>query len=67
MAVYTYKCTCGQRFEARMPMPGEDVCNCPFCGQKARRVPSLVNFTFGWRLSDESHLKGHPDEFVRDV
>ena len=67
MAIYVYKCGCGKEFELIVPMPGKSVVMCPFCKQQAKRKLAPCNHTFGWRLSDQSHLKGHADEFVRDL
>lgn len=44
--------------------------NCPItchCGLEARRKFSVFNWSFGWRLSDDSHIRGNPDEFVRNI
>lgn len=68
MPLYEYQCDdCGADLEKLAPMPGEEVITCPYCGGKASRRLSPFNSTFGWRLSDESHLPGHKDELVRNV
>jgi putative FmdB family regulatory protein len=67
LALYLYQCeNCGT-FEAISPMPGKDIEKCPDCGSKAKRIIAPVNHTFGWRLSDASHERGHKDELVRDI
>ncbi len=68
MPLYVYRCShCGMDFEHFLPMPGEDSFPCPGCGKSATRQIPVVNHTFGWRLSDESNLKGHKDELVKNV
>lgn len=68
MPIYVYYCEhCNSKFEIISPMPGYQAHRCPLCGKGAERRIAPVNSTFGFRLSDESHLKGHKDEFVRDV
>ena len=68
MPIYEYVCSgCGHEFERIMPMPGDDKIDCLLCGHTALRQPSKVNWSFGWRLSDDSNLKGHKDELVRDI
>jgi putative FmdB family regulatory protein len=67
MPVYVYCCAkCGD-FEIISPMPGKAKEPCPKCGKESSRRIARVNHSFGWRLSDESHLKGHKDELVRDI
>jgi len=67
MPIYQYRCEdCGD-FEVLSPMPGNKEEPCPKCGGEAKRILAPFHSTFGWRLSDESHLKGHKDELVRDI
>jgi len=66
--LYEYFCEkCQLRFEARKPMKERETAQCPKCGELAPKVISVVNHTFGWRLSDDSHIKGHKDKLVRDI
>jgi putative FmdB family regulatory protein len=65
--LYEYRCECGCEFEARRPVKDRDTAACPKCGKVARKRLSIVNYSFGWRLSDDSHIKGHSDELVKDV
>ena len=69
MPIYEFFCEpCQLKFEARKIISERDSVSCPKCGQKARRVISVVNHTFGWTLSDRSHERFGPrDEYVRDV
>lgn len=66
--LYVYLCECGNKFEERKEMDDRETCECPLCGDIAPLKITPVNFTFGFRLSDESlWLKGKKDEFVRDI
>ncbi len=67
MPLYEYQCSCGEKFDAWKPFNLRGWATCPKCGMAASKIISLVNHTFGWRLSDESHIPGHRDELVRDV
>ncbi len=70
MPRYDYYCEpCQLKFETIKPMSqcSENV-SCPKCGSSSERVYGVVNFSFGWRLSERSDERGGPtDEFVRDV
>jgi len=68
MPYYEYKCENGHRFDRKYFMG--DVpkhTSCTECGQLAERRFSKVNVTFGWRLAEESHIRGHRDKWERDV
>lgn len=68
MPIYQYRCkVCELGFEKLQPMPGEETMPCPECGGEGERIISIVNHTFGFRLSEKSHQRFHEDEFVRDV
>ena len=69
MPIYEYHCqACGYEFEKLRSFEERNLMSCPECGAKADIKISLANHTFGWRLSDESHLPGrHPDTLVRDI
>jgi len=69
MPIYIYQCPeCEQKTE-RLVRNGEvkETTICGHCGGTASKVPAPCNWSFGWRLSDESHIKGHKDELVRDI
>jgi len=67
MPIYEYECPAGHRFDQRQPVEQRAKANCPKCGQSSPKQISLVNATFGWRLTELSHVRGHKDEFERDV
>jgi len=69
MILCEYVChICGEKFDDMMPYGARDFSTCPKCQCLSEKVLSPVNFTFGWKLSDESHnIRGHKDEFVRDI
>ena len=70
---YDYQCPAGHKQELNLTMNQATLvdrvqCNVTGCGKWASRVFNPLNFTFGWRLSDESqNVKGTVDKFVRDV
>ncbi len=69
MAIYEYYCEkCDYAFDIMKPMVeiGE-LEFCPRCGIKAERQYTPVAHTFGWTLSEDSHIKGHKDRLVRDI
>jgi putative FmdB family regulatory protein len=66
LPLYEYVCECGNRF-TELHYVDTPTAYCRECGKIAKRVPSITNHTFGFRLSDESHIRFHKDEFVRDV
>ena len=68
MPLYDYQCSCGFKFDAFSPIEKRFEVYCPSCGRLAIKKLSLFNFTFGFRLSDESmNVKGARDYFVRDI
>ena len=68
MPYYEYKCSCGHNFEQRKAAQERQFAQCPVCGKTVEKKMSLANFTFGFRLTDESHnVKWHQDEFERAV
>ena len=68
MPLYEYLCpSCGTKIEKRNPMSQEPFEKCPVCPYLAQKIPSVVNFSFGWTFAEESHLRGHPDYLVKDV
>ena len=68
MPIYEYQCPwCGQEYELLRALCNRDSVVCE-CGTKMTRKLSVVNSTFGWRLTAESHnVKGHKDELERDI
>lgn len=67
MPLFEYVCDCGFQFERQKPISERETHTCPQCGQTARKVMSVVNNTFGWRLDEQSHIKGHQDNYERAV
>lgn len=68
MPIYEYHCpVCGANFDVRLSMNDKSLIRCPICRSEAKRRMSVVNHTFGFRLTEESHIKGNPDEYERDV
>lgn len=71
--LYEYQCPAGHKQEklltADVAAKTERLrCIVVGCGRWAIRIISPCNFTFGWKLSDESHnVKGTIDKFVRDI
>lgn len=61
--VYEFHCqACGFGFEKLCRMEQRDFISCEKCGAKATPKISVVNATFGWRLTDRSHEIGAPKE-----
>lgn len=69
MPLYEYFCrVCQERFETLRGITDRGSAQCPQCGRPAEKVMSVVNYTFGFRLSDRSHERFGPrDEYVKDV
>jgi putative FmdB family regulatory protein len=68
MPLYEYECPNGHRWEALKKSLEVDGIPCPTCGLSGKRLISPCNYSFGWKLSDESHnVRFHKDELVRDV
>lgn len=69
MPLFEYKCDNGHITELLRSIRERNApCICTECGMDARPAISMVNHTFGWKLSDESHfVKGHPDELVKNI
>ncbi|KKL97116.1 hypothetical protein LCGC14_1837690 [marine sediment metagenome] len=55
------------RFEVKQGYTDRALVRCPKCKTMARRLISVVNHTFGFRLTDASHERFAKDEFERDV
>jgi putative FmdB family regulatory protein len=71
MPVYEYRCErCELKFDKIMPMPGQETQECPRCAGRAVRIISVVNHSFGWRLTERSLYGGvgsPKDEVEKDV
>ena len=68
MPQYEFECNlCGERFDKQMPISEEETHECPKCGQPAPKIMSVVNSTFGWRLTEASHERFAKDEWERDI
>lgn len=68
MPLYEYKCKCGHRFEALRSMDDRHNAPCLKCGKPASKVISVVNHTFGFRLTDACNERFGPrDEYEKDV
>jgi len=52
--LYSYDCQCGESFDKIMPIEFRHEAHCPECGRLAIKRFSIFNFTFGWRLTDNS-------------
>ena len=65
--LYEFQCMEHGRFETSCKHEGISEVRCPTCKGEVRRVYSPFNFTVGWRLTEESQIKGHKDEWEKDV
>lgn len=66
--LYGYRCgRCDNRFERTRAMDDRHTASCPQCGLLAVIVPSPVNHTFGWRLTEASHERWATDQYERDI
>lgn len=63
---FSCKNGCG-KFEAFRRFDELDEVRCPACRGEVERIWSPFNFTFGFRLSEESHKRYHKDSLVRNV
>lgn len=56
MPQFEFECQdCGIRFTRLTTDRDMDIATCPECGGKSRRLMSVVNNVFGWRLTEASH------------
>jgi len=70
MPLYQYRCQiCRNEFEKLVKMDARDKVRCPDCFGECQRMMSVVNWSFGWVLSDRSLNEkwGPRDEFVRNI
>ncbi len=70
MPMYEFECgICGQKFSIlSKTYDSRHWAVCPYCNSLAERMVSLVNHSFGWRLTDRCHDRfGPKEEFERDI
>ena len=69
MPRYEFYCDlCQIKFEVLKAVDNRDTHECPSCGNLVVLVMSVVNNTFGFRLTDACHERGGPkNEYERDV
>ncbi len=69
MPLYEYKCDgCGTKFDKLGLFRDRiEIEPCPLCGKPGFIVISIVHDSFGWMLDDQSHIKGHKDNWIRAV
>jgi len=67
--VYPYKCKeCDIQFEVEKPMQDASLKEyCPHCRQDAKREYTPLGFTFGWRLTQASRIKGNKDTIEKAI
>lgn len=62
MPIYEYRCeSCGEVFERFLKMSDDPTCECPKCGETARRLISQTSFSLkgaGWYKDGYSSKKG---------
>jgi len=54
---------CGNRFELLRAVDDLEV-KCWECGETVKKLISVVNHTFGWRLTERAHERFGPKEEV---
>ena len=61
--LYEYWCkSCGHQCEIVQGFDATTVLRCPNCDGAAYRKPSRFSFSFGWRLTEDSHIPNpHPE------
>lgn len=68
MPMFEYLCPKGHLTVAIRAIKHRDDALVCHCGLPARKKLSPVNWTFGWRLSDNYlNIKGYPHELVRNI
>jgi putative FmdB family regulatory protein len=67
LPLYELECPVHGRFEVSRRWNELDQIRCHICQGKVKRVWNPTAFSFGWRLTEASHLPGHKDEIERDV
>ena len=68
MPLFEFYCeTCNLKFEAIRKR--DETADCPKCGCEAKRLMSVVNYSFGWRLTDRANNErfGPRDEYEPNV
>ena len=67
MPLYVYKClTCSKEYEEISSIKDRHDTICPHCGRRRGIViiPSVANYTFGWRLTERAHDGTGPKEEI---
>ena len=67
MPLYEFECPEHGRFETSRRYEEIKDVRCPACKGEVERKYSPIGFSFGWKLSDASHIPGNPDRFVKNV
>ena len=67
MPVYEDICEEHGRFEVAKRMSERLNVDCPTCKKRATLVPSVFQATYGWRLTEDSHLPYHKDRIEKNL
>jgi len=67
MPIYEYQCPKCEKTFTKLCYVDTPEAHCPICNSMSKRIMSVVNHTFGWRLTDASHERFSKDEWERDV
>jgi|2_EtaG_2_1085320.scaffolds.fasta_scaffold15870_3 putative FmdB family regulatory protein len=68
MPIYEYCCSENHTFDMRRPFSEfHSRAVCPVCAGESSRRLSVVNHTFGFRLTEKSHSRWNKDEYERDL
>jgi len=67
MPIYEYQCPKCERTFKKLCYVDTPEARCSVCNSMAKRIISLVNHTFGWRLTSASHERFSNDEWEKDV
>jgi putative FmdB family regulatory protein len=67
MPIYPFKCIGNHEFDELKAFSDGDTTVCPECGKTAHKQFGASNWTFGWRLSESSHIKGNHDQMEKDI
>ena len=69
MPQYEYFCPqCQNKFEMNKAMEARQRARCPHCNTESKIVPSVMNHSVGWRLTDATNERfGPKDEYERDI
>lgn len=67
MRLYEFRCPRGHITEERREISERDkplICQ---CGLEAKRIFSPANYSFGWRLTESSFIKGNPQKLEPNI